>query len=137
MEWYNTNYLTGNLFLERKLKVNYANKKVELQCTSLKAATKLFGGDKKLAISLMSRINSIEKAYVIKDIIVMPTYHFHNLHGKMEGLFSIDVKSRRDKWRIILQPLDEDEQIFDPCHIDEIAAVVRIVEIKEVSAHYE
>ena len=36
-----------------------------------------------------------------------------------------------------MQPLDENEEVFDPCHIDEIAAVVRIVEIKEVSEHYE
>ena len=32
---------------------------------------------------------------------------------------------------------DEDETVFDPCNIDEIAAVVRIIEIREVSAHYE
>lgn len=55
----------------------------------------------------------------------------------MNGLFSIDVKTRRDKWRIILGPLDENEKNFDPCHIDEIAAMVRIVKITEVSAQYE
>ncbi len=55
----------------------------------------------------------------------------------MEGMFAIDVKTRKDKWRIILQPLDDNEEIFDPCHIDEIASTVRIVEIREVSAHYE
>ncbi len=119
------------------MKINYSSQKVELQCTSLKAATKLFGGDNKLATSLLARINAIEKADVIKDIIAMPPFHFHNLHGKMEGFFAIDVRTRRDKWRIILQPLDENEQIFYPCHIDEIAAIVRIVEIREVSAHYE
>ena len=43
----------------------------------------------------------------------------------------------RAKWRIILQPLDEQENVFDPCNIDEIAAIVKIVEIREVSAHYE
>ena len=55
----------------------------------------------------------------------------------MKGFFAIDVKTRRDKWRIILQPLDEEERPFRPCNIDEIAAVVRIVEIREVSPHYE
>ena len=74
---------------------------------------------------------------MIKDIIVMPTFRFHKLNGKMEGFFAIDVKTRRDKWRIILQPLNEEENVFDPCNIDEIAAVVKIVEIREVSAHYE
>jgi len=92
---------------------------------------------KNLANSLLGRINAIENADVIKDIIVMPPFHFHSLRGDMEGFFAIDVNGRRDKWRIILQPLDENEEVFEPCHIDEIATVVRIVEIKEVSAHYE
>ncbi len=65
------------------------------------------------------------------------TNHFHNLRGQMEGMFAIDVKTRKDKWRIILQPLDDNEEIFDPCHIDEIASTVRIVEIREGRAHYE
>ena len=90
-----------------------------------------------MAISLMSRINAIEQANVIKDIILMPTFRFHQLKGKRKGYFSIDVKTIRDKWRIILQPLNDDEMIFDPCNIDEIATIVKIVEISEVSAHYE
>ena len=119
------------------MRIIYANKKTEKQCNSLKEATKLFGGDKKLAMSLLARINTIEQADVIKDIIVMPTFRFHNLKGKLDGYFAIDVKTIREKWRIILQPLDEQEHAFDPCNIDEIAAIVKIVEIREVSAHYE
>ena len=119
------------------MKIIYADTKVKRQCTSKKEATKLFGGDKKMAESLMSRVNAIEQAYVIKDIIVMPNFHFHRLQGKFRGFFAIDVKTRKDKWRIILQPLDENAKIFDPCNIDEIADVVRIVEIREVSPHYE
>ena len=119
------------------MKVDYANDKVREQCTSLKAATKLFGGNKNLAISLLSRINAINDAEVIKDIIVTPQFHFHKLQGKLKEYFAIDVKSRQDKWRIILCPLDENEEVFNPCNIDEIASIVRIVEIKEVSAHYE
>lgn len=42
-----------------------------------------------------------------------------------------------DKWRIIVQPLDDEGRTFDPCNIDEIAAIVKIIEISEVSAHYE
>ena len=119
------------------MRIIYTNAKTEKQCTSLKEATKLFGGDKRLATSLLARITAIEQADVIKDIIVMPTFRFHNLKGKLDGYFAIDVKTIRDKWKIVLQPLDENEKAFDPCNIDEIAAVVRIVEIREVSAHYE
>ena len=119
------------------MKICYANTKVKLQCTDLKAAKKLFGGDDKMALSLMSRINAIEQAESIKDIISMPTFRFHKLLGDYKGYFAIDVKTSRDKWRLILRPLDKNEKSFDPCRIDEIAEIVQIVEIKEVSAHYE
>lgn len=119
------------------MKVNYVNGKVEKQCTSIKEAMKLFGGDKKMATSLLARINAIEQASVIKDIIMMPTFRFHKLQGNLKKFFAIDVKTSRDKWRIIMQPLDEEEHPFDPLNIDEIAMTVKIVEIREVSAHYE
>lgn len=119
------------------MKIKYANEKVKQQCTSLKAANKLFGGNAALAMSLLSRINALENAEVIKDIILTPQFHFHKLQGKREGTFAIDVKSRKDKWRIILHPLDENEKEYNPCHIDEISNIVKIVKIEEVSAHYE
>ena len=46
----------------------YASDKVKIQCTSVKAAKKLFGGDTVLATSLLARINALEKADTIKDI---------------------------------------------------------------------
>ncbi len=119
------------------MQIIYSKKKVRLQCTSPKEAVKLFGGNRELVRSLLSRINAIEQAVVIKDIIAMQSFHFHKLNGKLEGFFAMDVKTRRDKWRIILQPLDENEKAFVPCNIDEIAHIVTIVEIREVSAHYE
>ena len=119
----------------------YASDEVKTQCTSVKAAKKLFGGDTVLATSLLARINALEKADTIKDIIVQPTFHFHNLrykHGRdLRGFFAIDVKSRREQWRIILQPLDDNKDPFNPCYIDQISSYVRIVEITEVSKHYE
>lgn len=117
--------------------IRYANNKVEKQCTDLKEATKLFGGDKNMAISLISRINAIEQATVIKDIIVIQTFRFHQLRGKRKSYFALDVKTIRDKWRIIVQPLDDEGKIFNPCNIDEIASIVKTLEISEVSAHYE
>lgn len=119
----------------------YADAKTEEQCTSLKAAKKLFGGNIALANSLLARINALKQADVIKDIIVQPIFHFHKLENKsgrnLEGYFAIDVKSRRDQWRIILEPLDENKEPYVPCNINEISQNVRIVEIMEVSKHYE
>ena len=119
----------------------YADAKTEEQCTSLKAAKKLFGGSNALATSLLARINALKQADTIKDIIVQPAFHFHKLGNQrgrdLEGYFAIDVKSRRDQWRIILEPLDENKEPYVPCYIDEISQNVRIVEITEVSKHYE
>ena len=119
----------------------YASETLKAQCTNIKAAKKLFHGDAQLSVSLLSRINALQQAEVLKDIIVQPQFHFHKLKKKkdkdLEGYFAIDVKSRKEQWRIILQPLDEDERTYIPCNIDQIASKVRIVEILEVSKHYE
>lgn len=123
------------------MELEYASDKVKSQCTSVKAANKLFGGDSGLTKSLLSRINALSNADNIKDILVQPTFRFHTLRNKkgrdLEGYFAIDVKSKKEPWRIVLQPLNNDKQPFDPCNIDEIAGSVKIVEIKEVSKHYE
>ena len=122
------------------MELEYASDKVKAQCTSVKAAKKLFGGDMVLATCLLARVNALENADTIKDIIVQPTFHFHNLANKqgknLDGYFAIDVKSRREQWRIILQPLDESKNPFTPCDIDQISSYVRIIEITEVSKHY-
>lgn len=119
----------------------YTDAKTEEQCTSIKSAKKLFGGNGLLANSLFARINALKQADTIKDIIVQPVFHFHKLENKngrnLEGYFAIDVKSRRDKWRIIIEPLDENKEQYVPCNIDEISQNVRIVGIMEVSQHYE
>ena len=83
----------------------YASEKVKTQCTSVKAARKLFGVNNALATSLHARINALEQADTIKGIII--------------------------------QPLDANKAPFNPCYIDQIAEYVRIVEIMEVSKHYE
>ena len=119
----------------------YSSEKLKTQCTNIKAARKLFHGDAGLSISLLGRINALENAYNLKDIIVQPSFHFHKLTNKkgrnLEGYFAIDVKSRKEQWRIILQPLDDEGNCYDPCNIDQIAAIVKIIEISEVSKHYE
>lgn len=123
------------------MELAYSSEKVKSQCTIVKAANKLFGGDMALTQSLLARINALESAETIKDIIAQPTFRFHGLKNKkgrnLEGYFAIDVKSIRDSWRIILQPLDENKEPYNPCRIDEISNVVKIVEIAEVSKHYE
>ena len=119
----------------------YGSRRVEEQCTNIKAAKKLFGGDAKLAVKLMSRINALNQAPTLKDIVVQPQYHFHKLSNRggrnLEGCFAIDIKSRTNPWRLILRPLDENKEPFETSSIDQIADIVEIVGIMEVSKHYD
>ena len=69
----------------------YSNGKVQKQCTDLKTARKLFGGNSALAISLFARINAMQQANVIRDIVMMPTFHFHKLSGNMNGYFAMNL----------------------------------------------
>ena len=119
------------------MKTLFASKRVERQCTDMKTADRLFGGNKAMTRSLFARLNALASAEIIKDIIVQPQFRFHKLSREFEGYFTIDVKSKTDPWRIILQPLDNTEKPFVPCNIDEIATTVKIISIKEVSKHYE
>lgn len=52
-----------------------------------------------LALSLLARIDAIEKAETIQDIVVQKQFRFHNLHSvgkqKLDGYFAIDVKTKR------------------------------------------
>ena len=97
---------------------------------------KLFGGDAALVRSLKGRIQYIEGAATFQDLVTRPALHFHKLLGNLDGFYAIDVKSRKEKWRILLRPLDENEEPFEES-IDKIAKIAEIVEIKEVSEHYE
>lgn len=117
------------------MQVIFSKKKEEKVCRDFSKAQKEYG--KSVAMGIMSRINALESAKTLKDIIVMPNFRFHALNGEEKGLFAIDVRNKKDPWRIILEPLDEKEQRFIPCNIDEIVLKVKIIMIVEVSKHYE
>ena len=124
------------------MKIVYSSEKTEKACTDKKAAKKVFGGNNQLAVSLFACINAIDQAVTLIDIIRTPIFHFHSLKNKkgndLKGYYAIDLKGRKEPWRLILQPLDENEEPYPETEtIDRIAGTVRIVEITEVSKHYE
>ena len=124
------------------MQILYKDKKTEKICTVFKEASKYFGGDKKMAEALFDRMSLLRSLETIWYVTIFPNFRFHKLINKgknknLEGLFSIDVKTSKDKWRIIIEPLDDNYNPFVPCNIDEISKIVRIIEIKEVSNHYE
>ena len=64
------------------MKLLFGSDKIRLQCTNLKSAERLLGGNKVLAVSLLSRINALSAADCLKDIILQPDFHFHALGNK-------------------------------------------------------
>lgn len=119
----------------------YSDKNTQSVCTSEQAALKLFGGNKKLVRALFSKIQALEAAVVLRDISQMPQFHLHPLknkgRSKLKGYYAIDVSGRSGPWRIILQPLSNNHEALDGSNIDEIAGIVRVVKIEQVSKHYE
>ena len=78
----------------------YASDKVKTQCTSVKAAKKLFGGDAVLAASLLARINALEKImsnYIEYDdkIAFHPGYYIKEIVEE-SGLTQEDFAKRLD-----------------------------------------
>ena len=118
------------------MELRYKTSKIEKQCTEVSAAKKLFGGNTALVTSLLTRVIALRQAPCLKDIIVQPQFRFHKLQGNREGTYAIDVKTIRDPWRLVLRPLDPEENPYDG-NIDEICELVEIVRIEEVSKHYE
>ena len=123
------------------MEIEYSSEEVKSQCESVKAAKKLFGGDAQLVSKLMSRVEALQAAETLKDIVIQKQFRFHKLENKgkkrLEGYYAIDVKTKKEPWRIILRPMKEKGQAFNSFSVDELADKVEIVEIREVSNHYE
>ncbi len=123
------------------MEIVFASSKLEKQCTDIRDARKLVGGNERVALGILSRINALKQAASLRDIVIQPQFRFHNLDNqhrrKLKGYFAIDATNRRYPWRIVIQPLDENEEPFVPCNIDEISNIVEIMEVVEVSNHYE
>ena len=151
-------YLFGNIFLEnvftqiliygsiymkiRKgrcksllMEIKYKNAKIKKQCTDLKCARKDFNDI--VANLLHSRINFIEQAKSLADIINNPSFHFHGLSGKEQGLYAIDL-GRRIGFRLIIEPLNENEETLrKEKDIEVLKQCTKIVIVVEVTNHYE
>lgn len=112
------------------MQVQYTNKTVEKQCRSLKQAKKDFSD--KVAQKLHKLVNFIESADNLASVIAFPTYHFHDLKGKRDGQYALDIDGRRGSYRLIVCFHDVDkETVFSS------ASTIEIIQIEEVSKHYD
>ncbi|WEV37751.1 hypothetical protein [Lactobacillus sp. ESL0677] len=112
------------------MEIIYKNDKVKKQCTSLRQAKKDFSD--KVAKKLLGKINFITSAENLASIINYQPFNFHALRGNLEGYYAMDIDGRRSQYRLIAC-FDEysKEQVFTESQI------ITIIEITEVSKHYE
>lgn len=109
------------------MKIFYKNKKLEKQCTNLKIAKKEYGD--KIALRLLKAINFIQEASNLSSLINFRPYHFHDLKGDRNGQYAIDIGSRRDGYRLIME-FSEEDVFVNAVHIEDIYLV-------EMGKHYE
>lgn len=109
------------------MKILYKNKKLEKQCTNLKVAKKEFGD--KIGRRLLKAINFIENAPNLSLIIDFRPFHFHDLKADRKGQYAIDIGTRRDGYRLILE-FDEEDVFVNAIYIEDVY-------IAEMGKHYE
>lgn len=108
----------------------YKNNEIKSKCISIKVAKKYF--DSKTAKKLIKRIDFIDAAENLEDVISYPALNFHDLKGKLDGLYALDIDGRKSSYRLIVS--------FDDYSKDEVfhkSKYIEIVNVMEVSNHYE
>ena len=58
------------------MRLLFATEKLEKQCRKVSEATRLFGGDMQLAVKLLGRINVLEQAEVLRDMLFSDSFAF-------------------------------------------------------------
>lgn len=118
--------------------VLYKSTGLEEFCHNRKKAAKKMAG---FADDLLAKINYIEQATSFRDIMEYRPFHCHQLGNKkkdLTGYWGLDVKGRKTSWRIIVAPLDDDNDIVIPGpDFRSDCKSITIIRIEEVSNHYE
>lgn len=117
-----------------KMKIVYKNKKVERMCKDLSYAKREIN---QYSIKLHSLINLIENAANLNDVARMGIYYLHPLEGKEKGKFALDIAGRKAGWRLIIIPLNENEDKWDTTDVNIIYRSTTAIIAWEVTNHYE
>lgn len=119
------------------MEIVYRNGDTERKCTDLKYSRKHCG--EKAAERLCMIVDFIKAADTFHDIVTYPPFHFHELKGKMKGIFAIDIMGRDNQLRLKIVPIDVNNNVIkyikDKFYSD--CKQIRVVGILEVSNHYE
>ena len=115
--------------------IEYKNSKIRKQCTDFREANKHY--NRKVAEALHSVINYIENADTLIDVKNFPPFNLHPLQRDRKGTFAIDLAGRRSGFRLIIKPLDDDNQEWKDVDLHTIYKSTRVLVILEVTNHYE
>ncbi len=66
----------------------------------VEAGEKIFD---KIAVKLHLLINFLEAADSLASVTAFPKYHFHQLRGKRQGQFALDIDGRKSSYRLIVE----------------------------------
>lgn len=117
------------------MEVKYKDESLKEFCHNKKKAAKKLAG---YAEDLLAKINYIEQADSFNDIMSYLPFHCHQLKNDRTGYWGLDVKGRKVSWRIIVAPIDENDNIIIPGpNFKSECKCIRIIRIEEVSNHYE
>lgn len=111
------------------MEIVYKNKKVEKLCKDYNYAKRML--PLKQAQKLYKAINFIEQASDLSAVLNFRPFNFHDLKGDRKGQYAIDIGSRRDGYRLIMEFDTDKVTVFSK------PTSVKIVEIIEMGMHYE
>lgn len=117
------------------MKIIYSNTKTQKLCEDYKQAVRTFGNQ--VAERLMDLLDAIDAFPNLLDFSNgLPQYRLHSLTAGRDGQYSL-VISKSSKWRLIIYPLDEDEQLLKNKSNEKLMLSKSVaVEVVEVSEHY-
>lgn len=115
------------------MQILYKNSTAEKQFSP--AYQKKWKYPEQVKIKLLSIENALVNATCLHDIVMMPQYHFHQLHGDRKGEWSIYVG--KTGYRVTLIPCDDTGKEITTGDIIAQCKTIKIVVVTEVSNHYE
>ena len=116
------------------MQIKYINKKAEKQFSSKYAREWRYPPPVKEKLKAFE--NALQNAETLNDIVCIPQYHFHKMKGSVRGEWSIYL-GKKAGYRVTLIPCDEQGKYIKEGDILAVCKSIKIVEIMEVSNHYE
>ena len=116
------------------MQILYKNKAVEKQFSS--KYKKKWKYSELVAQKLEATENFIQNAHTLYDVVVHLPFRFHALKGDRKHEWSIYIGAKTG-YRVTMVPCDDDGNEIVEGDIIAMCKIIKIVEITEVSKHYE